>query len=62
MGQVIGASNSKGEVPIDRPLRPGDVLATVYRHLGLDPAAYTVNNAGRPIPVLPEGEPIAELV
>jgi hypothetical protein len=62
MGQVIGASNSKGEVPIDRPISPGDVLATVNRHLGLDPHAYTVNNAGRPIPVLPEGTPIAELI
>ena len=62
MGQVIGASNSKGEVPVDRPISPGDVLATVYRHLGLDPEGYTVNNAGRPIPVLPDGEPIAELI
>ncbi len=62
MGQVIGRSNSRGEVPVERPVSPGDVLATVYRHLGLPTNAQTVTNAGRPIPVLPEGEVIRELV
>ena len=62
VGQVIGASNNKGEVPIDRPVSPGDVLATMYRHLGIDPALYTYDNSGRPTPVLPEGKPISELI
>ena len=37
VGQVIGSSNSKGEVPVDAPYRPENVLAMVYRHLDLDP-------------------------
>src|SRR5439155_23180252 len=37
MGQVIGSTNAKGEVPKDRPLWPQDVVATVYHHLGIDP-------------------------
>src|SRR5690606_26526490 len=37
MGQIIGASNRKGEVPTESPYRPEDVLGMVYRHLGIDP-------------------------
>ncbi len=62
MGQAIGSTNDKGERPKDRPLHPNDVLATVYRHLGIDLHHAFVNNAGRPIPILPHGEPIAELL
>jgi uncharacterized protein (DUF1501 family) len=62
VGQVIGASTSKGEVPATRPVAPTDVLATIYRHLGISPTAHTVTREGRPIPVLPDGEPIRELI
>jgi hypothetical protein len=37
------------------------VLATIYRHLGVDTEKHYLNNAGRPIPVLPFGQPIEEL-
>lgn len=62
VGQVIGASTRQGEVPTDRPISPTDVLATVYRHLGIDPRQHTVTPEGRPIPLLPDGKPIAELI
>jgi uncharacterized protein (DUF1501 family) len=62
MGQAIGATNDKGERPRGRPLHPNDVLATIYRHLGIDPHHAFLNNAGRPVPILPHGEPIAELL
>jgi hypothetical protein len=62
MGQVIGSSTAKGEVPHDRPLWPYDVVATMYRHLGIDPALTFPNHAGRPIAVLEKGEPIRELL
>ena len=35
-GIVVGATNKKGEHPVDRALSPTDVLATVYRQLGID--------------------------
>ena len=38
-GQVVGKTTSKAEHPVDRPLKPADVLATAYRVLGIDPAA-----------------------
>lgn len=62
VGQVIGTSNANGEVPSSRPVSPTDVLATIYRHLGIDLTQHTVTNAGRPIPILPDGAPIAELL
>lgn len=60
-GQVIGATNSKGEEPKERPLTPNDLWATVYRHLGIDYHRAFPDHAGRPMPILPYGEPIAEL-
>ncbi len=62
MGQVVGATNSKGEYPSQRPLRPQDLLATIYRHLGIDASRSFTDFAGRPIPILSSGEPIAELI
>lgn len=60
--QVIGASNRNGEVPAERPIKPTDVLATVYRHLGIDYTLHTTDNQGRPFPIIPDGAPIAELL
>lgn len=60
-GRVVGSSDSKGAFPKDNPKTPQDVLATVYRHLGIDTHKSYLNNAGRPIPVLPSGNPLLEL-
>jgi uncharacterized protein (DUF1501 family) len=62
MGHVIGATNKKGEHPIDRACSPADVLATVYRQLGIDTHREFINNRGRPIPILSQGTAIGELV
>lgn len=35
-GRVVGASDSKGAFPKENPKSPQDVLATIYRHLGID--------------------------
>jgi hypothetical protein len=61
-GQVVGATNSRGEYPKERPLTPRDVLATVYRHLGIDPRREFRDFAGRPVPILSDGEPIRDLI
>lgn len=62
MGQVIGATSQKGEHPVDRALSPADVLATVYRQLGVETTRVYHNSAGRPVPILSHGEPITELL
>jgi hypothetical protein len=60
MGQVIGSTNAWAERPKDRPLDPHDILATVYKHLGIDPKQETLDPTGRPRP-LSRGTPIDEL-
>ena len=61
-GRVVGASSSRGEYPVSRALGAGDLLATVYHVLGIDPGLKLHDPWGRPRPVLAEGSPIAELV
>jgi uncharacterized protein (DUF1501 family) len=62
MGQVVGATGRHGEAPVDRALRPEDVLRTVYEVLAIDARHEFRNEAGRPLAVLNQGEPIAELL
>ena len=62
MGQVIGSTTAKGEYAKDNKLEPNDLLATVYRHLGVDASQPFYDHTGRPMPILPHGEPIAELI
>jgi hypothetical protein len=62
-GQVVGSTNARGEHPKDRPLTPNDLWATMFRHLGIDYANTSfLDHTGRPMPMLPYGEPIAELL
>jgi hypothetical protein len=60
-GRVVGESDAKGAFPRTNPKKPQDVLATLYRHLGVDTEAQYLNGSGRPISVLPSGKPIDEL-
>ena len=59
---IFGASNSKGEVPAEMPYRPENVLAMLYRHLGIDPAMTFDDFSGRPRYVLEERELIREVI
>ena len=61
-GQVVGSTNWKGEHPQDRPLTPNDLWSTVYRHLGIDQDHSFPDHSGRPMPILPFGQPIEELL
>jgi hypothetical protein len=61
-GHVIGATDTFGEVPIDRPISPPDLALTILRLLGVDPAKELITAAGRPVKILSEGAFIAELV
>jgi uncharacterized protein (DUF1501 family) len=60
-GRVIGESDSKGAFPLNNPKTPQDVLATVYRHLGVDTSVSYPDFSGRPVSVLPSGTVIGEL-
>ena len=60
-GTVIGQTNAKAEFPVERPLQPHDLLATVYRVMGINTELAYNDFAGRPVPILSEGEAIKEL-
>ena len=60
-GRVVGATDSKGSEPVENAKTPMDVLATIYRHLGIDVSRTYQDLAGRPHPILPEGKPLTEL-
>lgn len=61
-GQVVGATNARGEHPTQRPLKPADLHATLYRWLGIDYRQSFFDGAGRPIQMLDRGEPIHEIL
>jgi hypothetical protein len=61
-GQAIGATNRLGEYAKERPVTFGEVFATLYHNLGIDPEATTINDpTGRPQHVIDQPA-IRELV
>jgi hypothetical protein len=62
MGQAVGSSSARGEHPRDRRCTVPQVLSTIYHALGIDPSQTFPNNAGRPMYILDEREPIRELL
>jgi hypothetical protein len=62
MGQVIGATDSRGERSRSQPIRYQNIFATLYHVLGIDPGQTLPDMGGRPLPLLDDRAPIAELV
>jgi hypothetical protein len=62
MGQVVGESNAKAEVPKSRAVSPQDLMATVFHVLGVPTDLQYKDPAGRPTSMIDGGKPIAELV
>jgi len=61
-GQVIGASEHDGGNIKERPVSPGDLAATIYRHMDVPLDATYLDSRGRPRYVIASpGDPISEL-
>jgi hypothetical protein len=60
-GQVIGATNRLGEYATQRPVTHGEIFATLYRNLGINPATTILDPTGRPQHVI-DKEPMRELI
>ena len=61
-GRVVGATDRLGADVTRHRVGVRDLLATIYRHLGIDAASLTLRDrTGKPVPVLPDGHPIPEL-
>jgi hypothetical protein len=62
-GQLLGATDRRGEHAVERRLGIGDFVATIYRHLGIQADDVAIPDfSGRPIPILQSGRPIPELL
>lgn len=61
-GQVIGTSTSNGEDPQNRPVHFNEIMATIYRQMGIPCDRTYPDSAGRPIPILSSGQPLPELI
>jgi len=61
MGQLIGESTAKGDVPLSNPVSPNDLLATLFQFLGVPLDLQYTNQSGRPNNMLDNGKPIAAL-
>jgi hypothetical protein len=56
-GQVLGASDRTAAFPSINPVGPGDIAATIFHCLGIDPRTHVTDQQGRPL-VIGNGNPI----
>jgi uncharacterized protein (DUF1501 family) len=61
-GFVYGASDSIGGLPSRDPLKPGDIIASIYRQLGINPTQMVYDQFGRPHRLVATGDPISALL
>jgi hypothetical protein len=59
-GQAYGSTSADGKDVADKPCSIGDLFATLYKGLGLEPSTQVRDNLGRPIPIA-EGKPLPSL-
>ena len=62
MGQAIGESSPRAEVPQSNRVSPQDLMATLFHVLGIDPSIQLYDPSGRPLTLVETGKPIVELV
>jgi len=61
-GRVVGKTDSIGGTVADRPVSPKDVLATMYHLLGYDLETTLTDRTSRPVPLMPEGQVVREVL
>jgi hypothetical protein len=62
VGQAIGATDKQAAYVADRPISPADVTATVLHVLGIDYEKIVHTPLGRPVRMVEDGKPVAELI
>ena len=62
-GQVVGGTSADGMQVRDRPIRVGDLMATICQALGVDPLGQNMSNVGRPIRLAdPDANAVTEVL
>ncbi len=60
-GQVIGSTEKDAGQIKERPVTPGDLAATIFRHMDVPLNLDYLDSRGRPRPVIDQGAPLREL-
>jgi uncharacterized protein DUF1501 len=60
-GFVYGASDKIGAYPLDKPVIPAEIIATIYHALGIPNTYEFRDRLNRPYSLVPWGEPILEM-
>jgi uncharacterized protein (DUF1501 family) len=60
-GVVYGRSDKNAAYPVERPIRPEDLAATIFTSLGINPELRVADAQGRPVPLVDGAEPLVEL-
>ena len=47
-GYIHGKSDKTGSAPLEDPVHPGELLATIYHAFGIDPATIVYNHLKQP--------------
>jgi hypothetical protein len=61
-GAVVGTTDAIAAYPVDRPVSAGDMAATIYQSLGIDPDSTINDLGGRPVPISHGGAPVWEAI
>jgi hypothetical protein len=59
-GRLYGKSDAHGSAPVDSPVHPIELLATIYHALGIDPATEVLNDLNQPRPLV-DAKPVLGL-
>jgi len=59
-GHVHGRSDETGSAPLEKPVHPTDLLATIYHALGIDPHTMVMNHLDQPRELV-KGRPVLDL-
>ena len=61
-GMVFGSTDRHAGYPESHPVSPGDVVATIYHLLGIDPHTTVPQLDGRPVAIAHGGAPIRQVI
>jgi uncharacterized protein (DUF1501 family) len=60
-GYVHGKSDKTGSAPLENPVHPRDLLATIYHSVGINPATIVYNHINQPRELV-QGEAVTSLL
>ena len=57
----LSKSSKNAEIPSTKPVRPQDLMATIFKHFNIDENLQYIDKGGRPVYMIEDGTPIPEL-